>query len=330
MSSILEALKKVERESALSDGQEAPWPLPALPLRTRGDRPRRWFLWIPLGSIAVLFFIVSVFWLARLSTPDSQPAASKPLIEPIAAAKPQTRSVVPPDPATPPPVRRKVPEVPPSAPPATLPQNKTVPSEAHDVSSIQSPPQGEAPPTVSSEARPAFINPPQSEVKPGETPEGMRAFQNEPSPGVAPEARPAFIPPPQGEPEPTVTPEDMTASIKPPHSESGPDMTPEARPPSAAPAKATSTQRPVGTASAPEPSEDFEQEDPQKDYRTDHRIDLQALVWAPETADRFVVINNVLLKEGGSIENITVLRINPDDVLFSEGSDRWHQEFKIR
>lgn len=83
-------------------------------------------------------------------------------------------------------------------------------------------------------------------------------------------------------------------------------------------------------ATTPEPSEDVRQADRQKDYRTDHRIDLQALVWAPETANRFVVINNVLLKEGGAIENITVLRINPDDVLLSEGSDRWHQEFKIR
>ena len=328
MSSILEALKKVERESAVSDGQEAPWPV--LPLSTRRDRPRRWFLWIPLGSIAVLFFIISVFWLARQSTPDSQPAGSKPVIEPIAAAKPQTRSVVPPDPATPPPIRRKVPE----APPAPLPQNKTVPSEAHDASSIQPPPQSESPPTVSPGARPAFIKPPQREVKPGETPEGMgaslRAPQNEAGPGVAPEARPAFIPPAQGEPRPNDTLEDMTASINPPQHESGPDMTPEARPPSAAPAPATSTQRLAGTATMPQPSEDSEQADRQKDYRTDHRIDLQALVWAPETADRFVVINNVLLKEGGAIENITVLRINPDDVLLSEGSDRWHQEFKIR
>lgn len=83
------------------------------------------------------------------------------------------------------------------------------------------------------------------------------------------------------------------------------------------------------TAKAPPLPEDAQQ-DASKVFRTDKRIDLQALVWAPEAADRFVVINNILLKEGGSIDAITVLRINPDDVLLSEGADQWHQEFKIR
>lgn len=88
------------------------------------------------------------------------------------------------------------------------------------------------------------------------------------------------------------------------------------------------------TSTAPQPSEGFQPEDSQEDsqevFRSDDRIDLQALVWAPDATDRFVVINNCLLKEGGAIDNITVLRINKDDVLLSEGSDQWHQEFKIR
>ena len=320
MSSILEALKKVERESAVGDGQNAPLPGLVLPVNRTVDRPRRWLLWIPLGSIAVLFFMASVFWLARLSTPDPQPVVTKRVIEPIAAAKLETRSVVSPDPQTPSPIRRKIPEDPSPTPPARSPQNKTVSSEAHDASSIKSPSQSESPPSVSSEVRPAFIKPPQSEVKPGQTPEDMTASirppQSEPLPGVTPEARPAFIPPPQGESRPNVTPEDMTASITPPQAESRPTMTTETRPPSTAP--------------APQPSEGSRQTNRKKVFRTDDRIDLQALVWAPEAADRFVVINNLLLKEGGAIDNITVLRINPDDVLLSDGSDRWHQEFKIR
>lgn len=64
--------------------------------------------------------------------------------------------------------------------------------------------------------------------------------------------------------------------------------------------------------------------------RNDPRIDLQALVWAPEASDRFVVINNRLIKEGGSVDNIVVVQINRDDVLLSEGADRWHQAFQIR
>ncbi|BBO76910.1 hypothetical protein DSCW_43270 [Desulfosarcina widdelii] len=67
-----------------------------------------------------------------------------------------------------------------------------------------------------------------------------------------------------------------------------------------------------------------------KTYRSDPRIELQALVWSPDAAERFVIVNDRLIKEGGSIEGITIVRINPDDVLVSEGSQRWHEAFKIR
>ncbi len=53
-------------------------------------------------------------------------------------------------------------------------------------------------------------------------------------------------------------------------------------------------------------------------------------MWAPDAAERFVVINNRLIKEGGSIDTITVVRIDRDDILLSEGGDRWHEKFKIR
>jgi hypothetical protein len=68
----------------------------------------------------------------------------------------------------------------------------------------------------------------------------------------------------------------------------------------------------------------------EKFFKSDPRIDLQALVWSPESTARFVVINNRLIKEGGSIDDIVVVRINRDDVLLAEGSDRWHEVFKIR
>ena len=71
-------------------------------------------------------------------------------------------------------------------------------------------------------------------------------------------------------------------------------------------------------------------EESPKTYRSDPRIELQALVWAPEASARFVVINNRLLKEGGSTDGITIVRINRDDVLLAEGADRWHEKFKIR
>lgn len=86
--------------------------------------------------------------------------------------------------------------------------------------------------------------------------------------------------------------------------------------------------RPADSAMAGQPV--AASRDAGKFFKSDPRIDLQALVWAPESAARFVVINNRLIKEGGSVDNIVVVRINPDDVLLAEGSDRWHEAFKIR
>jgi hypothetical protein len=69
---------------------------------------------------------------------------------------------------------------------------------------------------------------------------------------------------------------------------------------------------------------------PEKNFRIDARIELQALVWAPDASERFVVINDRLIKEGGAVDSITVVKINPEDVLLAEGADRWHQKFTIR
>ena len=92
---------------------------------------------------------------------------------------------------------------------------------------------------------------------------------------------------------------------------------------------ATPVRRLAETAEAPGQTV-AEPQDSGKVFRNDPRIDLQALVWSPEAAARFVVINNRLIKEGGSVDNIAVVRINPDDVLLDEGSDRWNEAFKVR
>ena len=85
--------------------------------------------------------------------------------------------------------------------------------------------------------------------------------------------------------------------------------------------------RPAETAATSQPAAVRETD---KRIRSDPRIELQALVWAPEPTARFVVINNRLVKEGGAVDNIVVVRINPDDVLLADGSDRWYEVFKIR
>jgi hypothetical protein len=68
----------------------------------------------------------------------------------------------------------------------------------------------------------------------------------------------------------------------------------------------------------------------QKKFKNDPRIELQALVWAEKPADRFVVINNQLLKEGGTIDTIVVEKINPDDIRLAEGNLKWYQAFQVR
>lgn len=88
--------------------------------------------------------------------------------------------------------------------------------------------------------------------------------------------------------------------------------------------------QPAKAEPAPRQSAKKARPESRKTFRNDKRIDLQALVWAPTPQDRFVVINNRLIKEGASIDNITVVRIGQDDVLFAEGNDRWHQAFSIR
>jgi len=62
----------------------------------------------------------------------------------------------------------------------------------------------------------------------------------------------------------------------------------------------------------------------------DPRIDLQAIAWAPGADNNFVVINNKIIREGGSVDGIKVIRIGKDSVAFQEGQKKWQQEFNIR
>lgn len=63
---------------------------------------------------------------------------------------------------------------------------------------------------------------------------------------------------------------------------------------------------------------------------TDPRLNIQAIAWAQDPSRRFVVINNSILKEGGSIEGITVVTIGDNMVHFSENGKEWRQRFVIR
>ncbi|MGA6924422.1 MAG: general secretion pathway protein GspB [Desulfosarcina sp.] len=132
------------------------------------------------------------------------------------------------------------------------------------------------------------------------------------------------VSPPQSEEKPTPTDRQRFAPVmQPPPPSLTRNVQPAAgpmppKPPSSETDGATRSNSPVKRPETP------------KKFKNDPRIDLQALVWAADVNDRFVVINNRLIKEGGSVDDIVVVKINPDDVLLAEGSERWHEKFKIQ
>ncbi len=290
MSSILEALKKAEQESLAESGATPPWSAPLPERSPYPPRKRRW--WLPLGVGAGVSIGAAVFWLLR---PAMEPSPETARVSPPSPSA-RTDGVAP---ATSVQERERVPDpVPPApAPPPPPPKADASGSAAHLPAKA---PVVSAPP-----ARPA--------VPPAGT--TIRT----PPPPATPAQAPAVVP----EQTPTAPPE---RTVPEPVAELPPT---DPAPDGSTSAAAVERQGPVASGAAgvaaPPPAEDSP-----KRYRSDPRIELQALVWAPDPSARFVVINNRLIKEGGSTDGITVVRINRDDVLLAEGADRWHEKFKIR
>ena len=272
MSSILDALKKAERESTTDRGTGTPWPMLPTPSPSRHRRARRW--WVPLGLVAVLAVSGLAVWMLR------RPEATRPAAS-VAVAPPSARAR---DSAPPPPVAA----VP--APPVTVAGKRPAPPAKTPGPEVSPRREGQqaGPPTVAS--TPPTVQP-----------------VNPPPPVAA-------VPPQPAVPTASVPPVQTRQAAAAPQPE--PEILPSAPPPAE-----TVAANERGGAEPP---------DTEKNFRSDPRIDLQALVWAPDAAARFVVINNRLVKEGGSVDNISVVKINPDDVLLAEGSERWHVEFKVR
>ena len=256
MSSILDALKKAERESAIDGSAGTPWPAPLSMPSPHRKRSRRW--WVPLGFVVGLCVFGVVFWQMRQSD-ITRPADSMSVLP--------SRPLPNPNHSVPPPVAEaQKPIVPVAEQPQTLPGKTLIDASPHQ----------------------ATGNAPASEVQVSDAMAVAKPVQ--------PEKKPlrSAIP----DPEPVIAPVENATPLS---------------------AETALTSQSVA---APLNTKKF--------FKSDPRIDLQALVWAPESAERFVVINNRLIKEGGSVDNIVVVRINPDDVMLAEGSDRWHEAFTIR
>ena len=59
-------------------------------------------------------------------------------------------------------------------------------------------------------------------------------------------------------------------------------------------------------------------------------LELQAVSWALDPANRIAVINGSIVREGGSIEGYSVVRIEQDEVLVRKGLSEWKLVFNLK
>ncbi|MFC1811475.1 general secretion pathway protein GspB [Thermodesulfobacteriota bacterium] len=59
-------------------------------------------------------------------------------------------------------------------------------------------------------------------------------------------------------------------------------------------------------------------------------LELQAIAWSGDTGSRIAVINGRIVREGGSVEDVSIVRINQDDVVFKKGGETWQQVFRLK
>jgi len=57
------------------------------------------------------------------------------------------------------------------------------------------------------------------------------------------------------------------------------------------------------------------------------KIDLQAIAWSKDPKSRLAVINGLILRERESIDNVIVMHIGKDAVVFKKGDEEWKQMF---
>jgi len=80
-------------------------------------------------------------------------------------------------------------------------------------------------------------------------------------------------------------------------------------------------------------------EEPEQNTKTDRfasmpvkrsnqtQIEVQAIAWANDPKSRLAVINGRILREGESIDNVIVMHIGKDAVVFRKGEEGWKQMF---
>ncbi|MGB5991205.1 MAG: general secretion pathway protein GspB [Desulfobacterales bacterium] len=57
------------------------------------------------------------------------------------------------------------------------------------------------------------------------------------------------------------------------------------------------------------------------------KIEVQAIAWSNDPKSRLAVINGLILREGESVDNVIVMHIGKDAVVFKKGEEGWKQMF---
>jgi hypothetical protein len=55
------------------------------------------------------------------------------------------------------------------------------------------------------------------------------------------------------------------------------------------------------------------------------KIEVQAIAWSNDPKSRLAVINGLILREGESVDNVIVMHIGKDEVVFKKGEEGWKQ-----
>ena len=62
----------------------------------------------------------------------------------------------------------------------------------------------------------------------------------------------------------------------------------------------------------------------------DSKLELQAIAWSENAAQRIAVINNRVVREGESVEGFSVNQIRQDDIIVNDGTESWRLEFGLK
>ena len=84
------------------------------------------------------------------------------------------------------------------------------------------------------------------------------------------------------------------------------------------------------TAVIAHPEVNPEKEENNMDVLEDSGLKLMAIAWSDDPKSRIAVINDRIVREGDTVEGMTIYRINEEAVVLRKGSDTWKLLFRLK